>query len=196
MGEKKLELISVADYLAFEKDSEFKHEFRDGEIVAMAGGTINHGKVVKNITTALDTRTDGIGCETYNSEVRVYFEKTQEFCYPDTYIVCGDLQISEFDKNSVTNPILIVEVLSPGTEAYDRGDKFRKYRSLTSFKEYVLIASDKVCIETFFKQDDKSWVINTYMNSEDTIKLRSIDLEIPVTEVYRNIVWEQVENAK
>ncbi len=190
MGEKNLDYTSITDYLAFEEKSEFKHEFRDGEIVAMAGGTINHSTLSGNIHSAINTRTDTRGCRTFNSDLKVYFEKLEEFCYPDTYVVCGDLETSEYDKNSITNPILIVEVLSPSTEAYDRGEKFRKYRSIPSFKEYVLITADKICVETFYKQDEKSWIINTYLKSDEIIQLRSVDLEIPMSEVYRNVKFE------
>ncbi len=189
MGEKKLDYTSIADYLAFETSSEFKHEFRNGEIVAMSGGTVNQGTVIGNTYVALDKRTDAKGCRTFNSEVRVYFQKYEEFCYPDTYVVCGELQFSEYDKNSIANPCLLIEVLSPSTEAYDRGEKFLKYRSIKSFKEYVLISPDKVCIEVHYKQDDTVWYFNTYLKMEEQVYLRSIDEQILVSEFYRNIVF-------
>lgn len=187
MGEKRLDYISIADYLAFEENSEFKHEFRDGEIVAKAGGSMSHGRVIRNTNNYLDNSTKNKNCETFNSEIKLYFEKLEEFCYPDTYVVCGDLKTSEYDKNSPTNPILVVEVLSPSTEAYDRGEKFRKYKTISTFKEYVLITPDKVCVETFYKQDEQTWIMNTYLDIEDNIQLRSIGLAISVKEIYRNV---------
>ncbi len=187
MGEKKIAKTSIADYLAKEMESEFRHEYRDGEIVAMSVGSINHGILGRNMIISIDKRLDQGSCQVMNNDIRVYLERYESFVYPDAYVVCGDIETAESDKNSITNPLLVIEVLSPNTEAYDRGNKFRKYRSLTSFKEYVLISQEEYLVETFFKQDEKTWIINTTMGLENSVQIRSIGATIPMAEIYRNL---------
>lgn len=201
MGEKKLEYTSIADYLTFERESEFKHEYRDGEIIpvqqaepnveAMAGGTINHGIIGKNMMIALDKRTEKSGCHTFNNDIKIFIDKTYSFVYPDVYVVCGEIETAEFDEDSIINPVLVVEVLSKSTEAYDRGEKFRKYCSLPSFKEYILITQDEPLVEIFYKKDEKTWIMTTVIGLDKTVSLQSIDAEIPMQEIYRNITkWK------
>ena len=127
--------------------------------MAMSGGTINHGIIGNNINTELNNsiKAQGSDCLTINGDVRIFIESTDSFVYPDGMVICGPIETSEKDQNSVANPVLIIEVLSKSTESYDRGDKFHKYCSLPSFKEYVLIDQYKPVIDVLYRADSTYW---------------------------------------
>jgi Uma2 family endonuclease len=145
MGEPQLKTYSIEEYLKLEEQADFRNEYRDGEIIAMSGGTINHGLIGSNTNALLNPLAARNGCIAFHNDVRVYLDNANSFIYPDAMIVCGDIETSPHDKNAVINPVLVVEVLSKSTESYDRGEKFRWYRSLPSFQEYVLIDSESPC---------------------------------------------------
>lgn len=133
--------ISFSDYLTLEEQSEGKYEFHDGFVWAMAGGSLNHGTISGNVFSALSSaiqNKDGSNCRPVNSEVKVYIESANRGVYPDAMVICGEPEFYVNRKDVVTNPKLVVEVLSPNTATFDRGNKFRYYKSLPSFREYIL----------------------------------------------------------
>ena len=188
MADKKLDIFTVEEYLAFEDQAEVKNEYEQGVITAMSGGTINYGIIGNNVNSQLSNavRKKGVDCITINGGVRIFIEKADSFVYPDGMMICGGIQTSDRDENSVINPILIIEVLSKSTESYDRGDKFHKYCSLPSFKEYVLVDQYKPVIDILYKEDASFWKMTTTIGMEKSIYLSTLDYQISMRDIYRN----------
>lgn len=188
MAEKKLNIHTIQEYLLLEEQSEIKNEFAHGEIVAMSGGTLNHGIIGNNINTELSNavREKALECVTINGDVRVFIEKADSFVYPDGMVVCGEIETFEKDEHSVINPLLIIEVLSKSTESYDRGDKFHKYCSLPSFREYVLIDQYKPVIDVLYREDASYWKMVTTIGLDKSIYLNTLDCYIRMSDIYRN----------
>jgi len=195
---------SIADYLAREQKSHDKHEYRDGEILLMAGGSADHSLVTANVIRALGNLLTGKSCNVYDSNLRVRIPRTILYTYPDATVICGPRVLDANDPSgeTVTNPKLIVEVLSPGTEAYDRGDKFARYRQLDSFEEYVLVSLATPRLETFYRAPlrigspaespvaadaERTWLISTISGTAASIKLRSLDIVLSLAEIYRGL---------
>ena len=188
MAEKKLNTFTIEEYLALEDESEIKNEYEDGKITAMSGGTLNHGIISNNINTELSNQIKGQNskCIPINGEVRIFIEKAESFVYPDGMVICGGIEISGTDKNSVINPMLIVEVLSKSTESYDRGDKFHKYCSLPSFREYILIDQYKPVIDILYKEAPSYWKMITTIGLDKSIFINTLGCQIKMSDIYRN----------
>ena len=181
---------TIAEYLAAEAKAEYKSEYYDGEIVAKTGILPLHCEIGVNTTSALDAALKGKNCKTYNSDLKIQTGKT--FVYPDASVVCGDLEYYEDRKDIITNPILIVEILSPSASRYDKADKFMRYRQLESFKEYVLIQSTHPQIDVYSRQSDGTWSLRPYTDLEnDIIQLTSIDVEIPMSAFYDEVEFSE-----
>lgn len=189
---------SLADYFAREKVSPEKHEFRDGEILLMAGGSADHSLVIANVIRALGNLLSGRPCQVYDSNLRVRIPRTILYTYPDATVICGPRTVDSNDPTgeTITNPKLIVEVLSPATEAYDRGEKFARYRQIDSFDEYVLVSLAAARIETFYRPalpndassvTERPWLISTISGTAASAKLRSLNLDLSLAEVYRGV---------
>ena len=177
---------SKAEYLALEEKSKERHEYRNGEVVAMAGGTLEHSRISVNVTTALSIALKKKQCSAFNSDLKV--ETAASFVYPDVSVVCGPVEFTENRRDTVRNPLLVVEVLSDSTETYDRGDKFAAYRELPSFREYVLVAQDKPSVEVFTKQDEKHWLMTVVTGLDDTVPLASLDVTLSMRDIYDKVV--------
>ncbi len=188
MAEKRLQYFSLQEYLELEANALEKHEYDDGVIVAMSGGTLNHGIISNNINTALNNalNSQDAGCISINGDVKIYLEQANAVVYPDGMVICGPVETSGQDKNAVTNPVLIVEVLSKSTESYDRGEKFHKYCSLPSFKEYILIDQQKPVIDTLFRDTASYWKMVTTIGMEKSLYIHTLDCHIPLAGIYRN----------
>ena len=188
MAEQKIETFTIKEYLAQEEKALEKSEYHGGRIVGMSGGSIDHAIIGSNINASLNTAVQNkkLACATLNSEARVYIDAADSFVYPDGMIVCGEIEISEADPHAVTNPILIVEVLSKSTERYDRGDKFHKYCSLPSFQEYVLIDSKKPVVDVLYREDHSSWRMVTTIGLDKEIYLHTLDTHVSMEAIYRN----------
>jgi Uma2 family endonuclease len=190
MGEAALSLrLSVTDYLELERSADVRHEYHRGELFAMAGGTRNHSMLGVNVVTELNLLTRRCGCTTFNNDLRVHIETEDRFLYPEAAVVCGPEQHSQLDPDSIVNPVLIAEVLSDSTEAYDRGEKFRLYRTLPSLREYVLISQKQPLVEVFFRDESGTWEFRAYEGLETAISLQSMGAEIAMRELYRGVVW-------
>lgn len=176
--------FTFAEYVAQEQASDTKHELVNGEIFAMAGGTIEHGRLASRVTATLLAQLRGRPCEAFSSDVRVRVLATGLATYPDLSIVCGRLAHDPEDTNTIVNPIVLVEVLSDSTEAYDRGEKFAHYQRIPSLKEYVIVSQRGPRIEVFQRNEDgKSWTLYVAEASE-SVNLASIQCRIAVDEVY------------
>lgn len=177
---------SVSEYLALENQSGQKFEYYNGKLHQMAGGTIPHNRISRNILTALDT-TLTEQFEAFGSDQKIFLSKYDFYVYPDAVVVAGTPIESDKVSSALINPILIIEVLSPSTEGYDKGNKFIQYQSLPSFKEYVLIRQDKPEIQTSYREETDLWRNKEFAGLENALHLRSVDLNIPIKAIYRRV---------
>jgi len=180
--------ITFTDYIAFEKRTDVRHEFEDGRISAMAGGTPEHAAMVSAVHLAIGSQL-GSGCRTFVENLRVR-TPSGTATYPDVLVVCGPLARDPADDNTVTNPHVIVEVLSESTEVYDRGKKFAHYRSCPSFVEYVMVASQGApLVERFVKQGEV-WTIARDAGPGDMLRLASLDVVLDVDQLYAQVLQQ------
>lgn len=179
-------VFSPLDYLEWEKTGELKHEYLDGEVFAMAGASDAHVTAALNIAAILRNHVRGGPCRTYVADMKVRVEAVNAFFYPDVMVSRDARDSGEYFKN---HPILIVEVLSPSTAAFDRGRKFAAYRTLESLNEYLLVDTDAVSVELFRRDSEGRWVLYPY-DAEGVVALDSVGLNIPVAAVYEDVVWE------
>lgn len=163
--------------------SAIKHEYLDGEIYAMAGGTPRHAELAANATAALRQIVKGGPCRVYSSDLRLLCQETGLATYADAVVVCGEVVHDPQDDHAAINPTVIVEVLSPSTEDYDRGIKFEHYRSMPSLKAYLLISQDKINIEVW-EPDTETWVQSTYTSVEDSFEIASLGGAVRLTDIY------------
>ena len=179
--------FTFEDYLALEDVAAVKHEFLDGEVWAMAGGTPEHAAICVNVSTLLSIATRGKPCRVFSSDLRVRVKATGLGTYPDISVVCGVLEIDAEDAKgqTVTNPRVIVEVLSPSTEDYDRGEKLGHYKRIASLEEVLLVAHDRRELEVVRREADGSWSRHVAGVGE-SVRLEALGLEVPVEEVYRD----------
>ena len=178
-------LFTPEEYFNWEEKQLERHEYIDGEVYAMSGGSVNHGRISIKFTAMLDTHLDDSSCLTGNSDIRVNIVETDNYTYPDASVTCD-----ERDKNAtkyITYPCLIIEVLSNSTEAYDRGGKFRMYRNNPVLRDYLLVSSSSIEMDLYHRNDTGDWLIINYQ-AGDTVELKSINLSFPIEQVYRNLV--------
>ncbi len=179
--------MTPQDYLEWEKSKELRYEYIDGEVFAMTGGTKPHNRIALNLATALNSFLAEKDCDIYIADVKVQISPSGPYHYPDVMVTC-DARDKE-SNDLVQYPCLIVEVLSPSTEAMDRGKKFTRYRQLTTLKEYVLIQSDEIRVECFRRNEEGLWVLRSY-EAEDTLNLTSIGFSLTVKELYRKVKFD------
>jgi Uma2 family endonuclease len=181
------------EYLRRERDVVEKHEFDHGEVFAMSGGTPQHSLIIANVGRELGIALKGKPCRVYDSNLRVRTLRAGHYAYPDISVVCGPMQFDPIDtrKETATNPTLLVEVMSPSTETWDRGGKFASYQSIESLKEYVLVTSDAARIEVYRRQPDGQWLYAATDGVNAVTRLRSIDVELSHAEVYAGADFEE-----
>ena len=178
--------LTPEEYLAFEREAEYKNEYIDGEVYAMTGASRRHNLITFNIAGALSPQLRGRLCEAYASEMRVRIPK-RGYVYPDGVVVCGEPQFEDGHLDTLLNPTVIIEVLSESTERYDRSKKFGFYRTIESLAEYILIAQDEYSIEQYVKQADGRWLLSDHRSPEDVVELASIQCTLGLREVYEKI---------
>jgi Uma2 family endonuclease len=198
MPAEKPRRYSIEEYLRIADDSEQKLEYVDGEIVAMAGGTYNHSLIIANFVGELRNRLKGKPCRVLESNLRIGIPGDTRYMYPDIPVICGKPEFDPRDKKqlSVFNPRLVVEVLSPDSERSDRGEKFTRYRELESLQEYVLVSQVRPQVETYFRQSDGTWLFSPYAGIETTVRLRSLEIELPMAEIYAGVEFPPEEEEK
>ena len=181
---------SIESYLELEHQTGIKYEYHDGEVYAMAGGTVAHSLIGGNIVGELRRALKKRACNAYNSDLKIAVNE-EKYLYADASVVCGDVAFYEENKDAAKNPVLIVEVLSESTDSYDRGEKFRKYRQIDTFREYVLIEQRFPFVEVFFKADEKTWQYRVYEQLDQVVQLSSIEAEIAMSEIYAGLVFAE-----
>lgn len=174
------------EYLALERTADYRSEYINGEIYAMAGAGAAHITLVGNIWGEIRQQHRGKPCRSYAIDMRVQVKPTGIYTYPDLVVVCGDFAFNDAKQDTLLNPTVIVEVLSPSTEAHVRGEKFAHYRKLNSLQEYVLLAQDKMHVERFTRQGD-NWLLTEISDPEASLQLASISCTIPLAEIYRDV---------
>jgi Uma2 family endonuclease len=172
------------EYLALEEKAEYRSEFDNGLIAAMAGGSFNHSRITQNIGYSLRDKLK-TSCESLTSEVKVQVHDYQKFYYPDVLVLCGEPIFYEKRNDTIINPILIVEVISESTEAKDRGEKMLAYRTLESLQEYVLVSQDKAIVEQYSKISDGNWIHKATIGLKSKVKFESIEAELTLEEIYK-----------
>ena len=183
-------IFSPTEYLAMEEVADYKSEYFNGEIFAMSGGTPDHSSVAVNLTVALGTRLAAKPCRVFNSDMRLHVERNGLYTYPDVMVICGKIELVKRRNDTVTNPVLIVEVLSESTRDYDRGMKFNLYKQVPSLQEYVVVESENPRVECYRRGADDQWVVEMIDDPSATVKLASVACEIPMGEIYRKVSWE------
>lgn len=194
-----VKLITIEEYLSAEEKALEKSEFYKGEVFAMSGASINHNRIVRNAQTLIDGHLlaliDGhlLGkpCEIFPSDVRIHIEANTLFTYPDLTIFCEELEMYNNRSDTALNPTVIIEVLSKSTQEYDRGTKFSLYRQIRSLKEYIMISSTEVLVETYAKQSDNEWLFTAYNKPYDFFIINSINFKTEVNSLYRNVGFEK-----
>jgi Uma2 family endonuclease len=176
--------LTPEEYFAWEEKQLEKHEYIDGQTYAMSGGTVNHSRIAVRFTTLFSNLLDNSTCETGNSDLRINIVGTSNYTYPDVSVTCDDR-----DKTTpqfITYPCLIVEVLSASTESYDRGGKFRLYRKNPVLQDYLLVSSTRIEMDLYRKNEAGDWIIINYREG-DIVELNSINLRMPIEQVYRGL---------
>lgn len=183
--------LTEAEYLAIERAAEFKSEFFGGEMFAMAGGTRQHSLIATNLARVVGNALKGKKCVVFNSDLRIKVEATGLFTYPDLSLVCGRAELlSETDDNLI-NPIVLFEVLSDSTEAYDRGTKFSNYQRIPTLREYLLVSQREARIEQFVRQDNNEWLWRSVDGLDARVVLPSVGVDIPLAEVFANVQFNR-----
>ncbi len=181
---------TVEEYLAFERASEEKHEYLAGEVYLMAGASENHNLIVANLIITIGIQLRNRPCRIYPSDMRVRVFNAN-YAYPDVTVVCSTPEFEDAEVDTLLNPALIIEVLSPSTEQYDRSKKFQNYRTLDSLQEYILISQDAPRIERYLRQENGQWLFSDAALLESTVEITSIGCSLPLSDVYDKVKFEQ-----
>lgn len=186
--------LTAAEYLAIESTAEIRHEFLDGEMFAMSGGSLWHNLIKDNFARAVANRLAGGGCHVVTSDQRLKVDATGLYTYPDVLVFCGPPVMEDGVHHTLTKAILVAEVLSDSTEKYDRGIKAGHYRRLDSLQEYLLIAQDRFSVEVFARQGDRSgaaggdaWLLSAATEREAEVRLASLGITVPLAEIYAGV---------
>ena len=182
--------FTLDEYRAIEETAQERHEYCNGEIIAMSGGSPAHSRITVDVTTFLNVALRDTNFQTYNGDLRIWIPSFNHGTYPDITVIDGEPEFNADRTDEILNPLLIVEVLSPSTEAYDRVEKFRKYRSIASFCEYILVSQTEPYIEQYYnldRQNSDRWQWQVYDGIDRAIVLHSLNIELPMPEVYRRI---------
>ena len=189
MFQRQPDFYTPEEYLALEEKADGKSEYYQGEIFAMAGGSYNRNVIAGNFYSGLNQSLQARPCVAFTSDMRLFVEQVDLYTYPDVMVVCGQPQFIKGRTDTVTNPLVIVEVLSNSTQDYDRGLKFEFYRTLDSLRNFLLIDQHRVHVEYFHKLEDGRWVLVEFKNAEKTITIESIGIEIPIARIYHKVDW-------
>lgn len=180
--------LSPEEYLAIERQAEYKSEYVDGVIYAMAGGSERHNLIAANLIISIGVQIKNRPCRVYPSDLKVRVPNSKRFFYPDVSVVCGETRFADDERDVILNPIVIIEVLSESTAAYDRGKKFLSYQQIDSLQEYLLVSQDEVIVEHYIRQSNETWLYAKAIGLEETILLPSIECEVRLRDVYDKAV--------
>jgi Uma2 family endonuclease len=192
MAQTRSKIYTAEEYLEIEVDAEERHEYIDGEIILMTGGTPNHNEIASNLMVLLKLAFKGKPYRTFITDQRLWIPQLNKFTYPDVMVVSQPVQLQAGRTDTVTNPLLIAEVLSQGTRSYDKDGKFVAYRTVPSFQEYLLIDQYTVYVEHYAKTNEQQWIFREYKNLDDRVVLSKVPLEFNLADLYENIQFESI----
>jgi Uma2 family endonuclease len=179
--------ITPEQYLEIDRKAEFKSEYINGEMFAMSGGSLAHSRIATAVMLELGLQLRHGSCEVLNSDMRVVVNLEGLYVYPDVTVFCGEPRLLDGHNDALLNPTLIVEVLSPSTEAYDRGNKFEYYEEIESFREYVLVASESIGVEVRRLSPSGEWTLKIYRSLDDVVELQSIGCRLALKDIYEKV---------
>lgn len=179
--------LSLEEYRNLETSAETKHEYHDGEIIEMTGGSINHNRLVRNLIRLLDNALRKTTYEVFPSDLRLWIPQYNRGLYPDLMVIAGEPLFSDHRNDEILNPCLIIEVLSPSTSSYDRGDKFRYYRSIPQLNQYLLVSQGEILIESYSKTSENNWLLQEYTPARGIISLDSLGISLNLADIYEGI---------
>lgn len=182
----KYERMTPRQYLVRERRAEYKSEYYAGEVVAMAGASVQHARIVANLSTTIGAQLGGGRCEHFIADLRVWVEDASFYLYPDLVVVCGAARVEQ--KDNLLNPTVVVEVLSPSTERDDRGRKAAAYKALPSLLEYVLVAQEQMRVELYRRENGGKWGCTLLQRPEDVLRLESVGCAVRLGDLYRRVV--------
>lgn len=183
--------MTEEEYLAKERASEFKSEFFNGEMFAMAGASIRHNLIKDNLIGDMHGKLAGSGCRTVSSDQRLKVDRTGLYTYPDIMIVCGKFERAELDSETIVNPQVIIEVLSDRTESYDRFEKFEHYKRLPSVREYILVAQNRVGIERYVRTAEGEWQIRSFTQADESFVFATVPVSVKVLDIYDGVEFPE-----
>ncbi len=183
--------LTPAEYLKIERAAEFRHEYFNGEMFAIAGGSPQHSLIKINVGGEFRSQLKGRPCTTFDSDLRIRVSPSGLSTYPDVSVVCDELEFDDDERDTVLNPTLLVEVLSATSEAYDRGQKFSHFRQIASLREYVLISQQSATVERFLRNPDDTWTLTAVIGRDANIHLVSIDVTLSLAEVYDRVTFDE-----
>lgn len=183
----KPSLLTAEEYLAREEKAEFKSEFYQGEMFAMAGASNNHNFANENLSVELGRRLKGSDCRTVSRDQRLRVDATGLYTYPDLMIVCGPRLYDPRNKNTLLNPSVVFEILSPSTETYDSGTKFRQYQKIASVREIVLVSQETMMVQVYERQPGDRWLLATFDEPGQEMTLATVPVSVPLTDIYRDV---------
>ena len=176
--------LNPEEYLTIERRAEYKSEYVDGVMYAMAGGSERHNLIAGNLVTELNIQLRKAPCRVYPSDLKVRVPNSKRFFYPDVSVVCGDTRFADDERDVVLNPVLIVEVLSESTAAFDRGKKFQSYQQIESLQEYLLVSQDEYVVEHYLRQGDGHWLYTKVSGLEEAVILPGLKSQLALSEIY------------
>ncbi len=182
--------ITPEEYLEFERSSEFKHEYFNGEIFAMVGARKNHNRISTNVSRVLGNQSLNRPCEVFSSDMRVKIEEIEKYTYPDIVVACEKIEFLEDELDSLVNPVVIIEILSNSTESYDRGLKFAHYQLIESLQEYILISQYSCNVEKYKRDKGGIWLYSSINEIKHTLKIESIKCELSLAEIYHKVEFK------
>ncbi|BAP56995.1 hypothetical protein THII_2698 [Thioploca ingrica] len=182
---------SPEEYLQLEELAEYKSEYHDGKIFPMTGGTTNHNQIAGNFYVALKLALKKQNYQVAIGDVKLWIPLIRRFVYPDVMVIAGKINYFENRRDTITNPLIIIEVLSQSTKNYDRGDKFEYYRTLPSFQEYILVSQFKVHVEHFVKTSENQWLLSEYAQLEAKLELNTIPVVMTLADIYDEVNFEE-----
>ncbi|OZH52427.1 hypothetical protein AFK68_24410 [Hydrocoleum sp. CS-953] len=183
------------EYLNLETNSQQRHEYINGEIFPLTGGTPNHNQIALNFSAALNFSLKRQPYRVFISDQRLWIPKKHIYTYPDVMVTPGNLQLQQGIKDTITNPLIIAEFLSNSTRNYDKDEKFAAYRTIPTFQEYLLIDQYTIEVEQYYKTAQKKWIFSEYNELEETIYLNSIDFQITLADIYDKVEFETTQNS-
>jgi Uma2 family endonuclease len=179
--------ISLEEYRNLETIAEVKHEYHDGEIIEMTGGSINHNSILINLIVLLKLALRGTNYRLQSSDLRLWIPQYNRGLYPDLMIIAGEPLFSDNRNDEILNPCVIIEVLSPSTSSYDRGDKFRYYRSIPQLNQYLLVSQGEILIESYSKTSENNWLLQEYTQARGIISLDSLGISLNLVDIYEGV---------